>query len=279
MTENPADERGESVLPTAPEHSGLVVELWYEAPADLSDPALMTELRTISPRAEQPSETLAIPHGNGVDGTPPLLTAVVAVTSLIDGKTLPDVSQTWDWAGADAAVTRCRYALLVSEMFFDGSDREERLSALNAVIRILVAQTRPVLIHWPQSQRVVDPDVEADDLGGAINIRLFGVDGDPEALVMDSLGLYLFGLPDVQCHFRDREPAEIAALLHSTASYLFDSGDVIDDGNTISGSQDLDPTSAYACFHESALIAPHRQVLDIDLGDPYAAGRRDRRTA
>ena len=79
-------------------------------------------------------------------------------------------------------------------------------------------------------------------LRGVINIRLFTVAGDESALVMDSLGLHIFGLPDVQCHFRDREPAEIAALLHSTATYLFDAGDVIADGNTISsldGVEDL----------------------------------------
>jgi len=30
------------------------------------------------------------------------------------------------------------------------------------------------------------------------------------------------------------------------------------------------------CFHEPALLAPSRQVIDVDLGDPYAAGQRDR---
>ena len=93
---------------------------------------------------------------------------------------------------------------------------------------------------------------------------------------MDSLGLHLFGLPDVQCHFRDREPGEIAALLHSTATYLFDAGDVIADGNTISS---LDGDSTYVCRRERSLVAPARTVLDIDLGDPYAAGDRDREFA
>jgi hypothetical protein len=30
------------------------------------------------------------------------------------------------------------------------------------------------------------------------------------------------------------------------------------------------------CFHEPALLEPSRQVIDIDLGDPYAAGQRVR---
>ena len=54
-------------------------------------------------------------------------------------------------------------------------------------------------------------------------------------MVLDTLGLHVFGLPDLQCHFRDRDPGEIAGLLYATALYVFDSGDVIADGNTISG--------------------------------------------
>jgi len=92
-------------------------------------------------------------------------------------------------------------------------------------------------------------------------------------MVMDTLGLHVFGLPDVQCHFRDREPGEIAAMLFSTAVYLFRSGDVIADGNTVSGPGD----ERLVCFQERALLAPSRRVIDVDLGDPYAAGRRNRR--
>jgi hypothetical protein len=92
-------------------------------------------------------------------------------------------------------------------------------------------------------------------------------------MVMDTLGLHVFGLPDVQCHFRNREPSEIATMLFSTAAYLFRSGDVIADGNTISGPQGQE---RLVCFREPALLEPRRLVIDVDLGDPYAAGRRNR---
>ena len=256
------------------ESPSLVVELWYAEAPDLADPLLLDELRVIAPGAERQAGSLVVPHGTAVDGVPPLLTAVVASSPVgQDGKQLPEVSQTWDWPGADEALDRCRTGVLVSEMFADGFDVEERVSALNAVLRVLTRSTHPVLISWPLSQRVVDPERDVDDLGGVINIRLFTVAGDESALVMDSLGLHIFGLPDVQCHFRDREPAEIAALLHSTATYLFEAGDVIADGNTISS---LDGVHAYVCRRERALVAPARMVLDVDLGDPYAAGDRDR---
>ena len=61
--------------------------------------------------------------------------------------------------------------------------------------------------------------------------------GDDDAMVLDTLGLHVFGLPDLQCHFRGREPGKIAGLLYATATYVFDEGDVILDGNTISGPQ------------------------------------------
>jgi hypothetical protein len=256
------------------ESPSLVVELWYAEAPDLADPQLLDELRVIAPAAERQEGSLVVPHGTAVDGVPPLLTAIVAASPVGEGgKQLPEVSQTWDWPGADEALDRCRAAALVSEMFADGFDAEERVSALAAVVRILSRLTHPVLISWPLSQRVVDPDRDADDLDGVINIRLFTVAGDESALVMDSLGLHIFGLPDVQCHFHGREPAEIAALLHSTATYLFDAGDVIADGNTISS---LDGVETYVCRRERALVAPARTVLDVDLGDPYAAGERDR---
>ncbi len=86
-------------------------------------------------------------------------------------------------------------------------------------------------------------------------------------------GLHVFGLPDLQCHFRDRDPGEIAGLLYATALYVFDAGDVIADGNTISG---LDGEGRYVCRRETSLLEPSRLVLDVDLGDPYAAGVRDR---
>ena len=91
--------------------------------------------------------------------------------------------------------------------------------------------------------------------------------------MLDTLGLHVFGLPDLQCHFRDRSPGEIAGMLYATALYVFDSGDVIGDGNTISGP---DGEGRYVCRRETSLLEPTRLVLDVDLGDPYAAGQRDR---
>jgi hypothetical protein len=251
----------------------LVAELWYPVGPDLDDPALLSALRQVSPDAEARQGSLTVPHPSDVD--PPLVTAVVAGSPLgQDGKALPDLSQTWSWPEAESALSRCRASVLVTEMLVEGRSPGERLSALGRVVAALVETTRPAAIHWARSQRVSDPSGFApDDLDGVLNVRMYADAHDEQALAMDTLGLHVFDLPDLQCHFRHRKPGEIAELLFATAVYVFESGDVIEDGNTISGT---DGAGSYVCHREASLLDPARLVVDIDLGDPYAAGRRDR---
>jgi Domain of unknown function (DUF4261) len=261
------------MIMTEPISIPLVVELWYAAEApDLGDPRLLQALRTLSPDAEPQMESVVVPYG---DGSAPLLTVIMPGSPLGEGgKALPDVSQTWDWEGAEAAVARCWCSVLVKEMFSDDRTPQQRWDAMSGVVAELIGLTHPTVVSWPQSQRVGDPNqFAAGDLDGLINVRYFSIANDPGAMVMDTLGLHVFGIPDVQCHFRDREPAEIATMLFSTAAYLFRSGDVIADGNTISGPQ---ADERLVCFREPALLEPKRQVIDVDLGDPYAAGKRNR---
>lgn len=253
----------------------LVAELWYTDPPDLDDPALLSALRDVSAETEAQQGSFTVPHPVADPELPPLVTAVVAGSPLgHDGKTLPDVSQTWSWPEAETTIAGCRSSVLVTELLVEARSPAERVSALGRVIAALVATTGPAAIHWGRSQRLTDPaDFGPDDVDGVINVRMYADAHDDRALAMDTLGLHVFDLPDVQCHFRDRPPGEIAELLFATAVYLLEAGDVIEDGNTISGT---DGDGRYACHREASLLDPARLVVDVDLGDPYAAGRRDR---
>ena len=254
---------------------GLVAELWYPRAPDLTDPAVLTALRAVSPAAEAQDDSITVPHPLDDPDLPPLLSVVVPGSPLgVEGKTLPDVSQTWDWPEAGEAVGGCSASVLVTEMLADGRTAAERVSSLGRVVEALAGATEPAAIHWARSQRVSDPATfGAEDLDGVINVRMVADARDDEALAMDTLGLHVFDLPDVQCHFRGRPPGAIAELLFATAVYLFEHGDVIEDGNTISGT---DGEGRYVCFREASLLDPARLVVDVDLGDPYAAGARDR---
>ena len=251
--------------------TALVAEVWYESPPDLADPALLAALRQSAPGTEAQQDSITVPFGSG---EPPLITVIMAATRLGEhGKQRPDVSQTWDWAEAESSVARCSASVLVTEMMAEGWSPQDRVSALTRSLVALCQETDAVAVHWPNSQRVCDPDLlEVDDLTGVLNVRFFGVAGDDEAMVLDTLGLHVFGLPDLQCHFREREPGEVAGLLYATATYIFDEGDVILDGNTISGTE---PDQRFVCRREVSLLEPSRPVIDVDLGPPYAAGRRE----
>jgi hypothetical protein len=260
------------MIMTEPTPFPLVVELWYAEAPDLGDTSLLDGMRALSPDAQLQMDSVVVPHG---ERATPLLTVITRGSRPGEGgKVLPDVSQTWDWDGAEAAVADCRYSLLVTEMFGAANPPRTRWSAMSGVVAELSRLTLPLVLSWPQSQRVGDPTLfTADDLDGLINVRYFNIANDPGTMVMDTLGLHVFDLPDVQCHFRDRQPGEIAEMLFATGAYLFRSGDVIEDGNTISAPNG---DERLICFHEPALLEPTRQVIDVDLGDPYAAGQRNR---
>jgi hypothetical protein len=253
------------------EPTALVAEVWYAAAPDLADPALLAALRQVAPGADAQQDSITVPFG---EVEPPLVTLIMPASPLGEqGKRRPDVSQTWDWAEAEAAVARCSASVLVTEMLAEGWSAQDRVSALTRVLVALCRQTEAVAVHWPHSQRVCNPDALApDDLTGILNVRFFSVAGDDEAMVLDTLGLHVFGLPDLQCHFRGHEPGKIAGLLYATAVYVFDQGDVIMNGNTISG---IEPDERYVCRREISLLPPSRPVIDVDLGPPYAAGTRE----
>ena len=97
-------------------------------------------------------ESIVVPHG---DPPSPLLTVIMTASPLGQGgKALPDVSQTWDWEGAEAAVSASRCSVLVTEMFGDGRTPQERWDAMSGVVAEMARITRPTALSWPQSQRV-----------------------------------------------------------------------------------------------------------------------------
>jgi hypothetical protein len=75
----------------------------------------------------------------------------------------------------------------------------------------------------------------------------------------------------LQCHFIGLDPNEVGSLLHNTAPYIYNNGDVIADGETLG----LTPEQKWRCRHEDSRIPPERVVLDLDPGPPHAAGGRD----
>src|SRR3954469_11093690 len=112
------------MIMTEPAKFPLVVELLYAEAPDLSEPWLLDALRSVSPTAQLQMNSVVLPHG---EEPAPLLNVIMYGSPLGEGgKVLPDVSQTWDWDGAESAVAKCQSSLLVTEMFGETRTPRER---------------------------------------------------------------------------------------------------------------------------------------------------------
>ena len=184
------------------------------------------------------------------------------------GATHVALSQTWDWPDAERALHEAQASLSVEFDPDTKTDRFARLHQLNATLRALLEHLPVVALHWSSAQRLIDPQAFIASLahGGtvtdhAVNVRLFHIsDGRDGELLMDTLGLGAFGLPDLQCHFAGADPARMGALLAGYAHYLFDKGDVLNDDSLVRGIESYDE---WPCQREESLAKPARPVVDI----------------
>jgi len=190
------------------------------------------------------------------------------------------LQQSWKFAEAREAVGRCQTSVLVTDILSSSLPYDERIDlfqrALLGVLEVVPCEA----IHWQPSQQIVSPDdfIRAAEtspaamfFAGPLNVRFFNVSDSPGDMLTDTLGLAAIGLPDLQCHFRDLDPDDVARVLHNTAWYIFQEGDVIGDGHTVAGTT---PGSKWHCQHEESLTEPKRVVLDLNPGPPHAAEAR-----
>jgi hypothetical protein len=63
----------------------------------------------------------------------------------------------------------------------------------------------------------------------------------------------------------------VSRVLYNLAFYLFEKGPVVESGHTVAG---IGPDAKWHCQFENSLLEPKRQILDLNPGEPYAAGRR-----
>ena len=200
-----------------------------------------------------------------VEGIPvPLITAIAASEPgerrVVERE--HDFGQSWGWPEAKAVVEQATASVALFEVMGHLHARHDRSAAFRAVVDAVIATTAPIATWWPNVELFVPPaDLAVHELEGLVNVRLFRVEDTDGELLMDSLGLHAFGLPDLQCRFRGLDPSAVANLLLNTALYVFEHGDVIEDGNTISG---LGGDGQWPCRHEAAQVAPDRAVLAIE---------------
>jgi Domain of unknown function (DUF4261) len=183
---------------------------------------------------------------------------------------LPVIQQSWLWQDCESAVVKHTSVLFITDLFAALLDRKVRLALFKNVVRAVLEVVPALALKWTASQQLILPamylekdDAHDDLLFPAINVRMFKVKtGDAIELVMDTVGLEIFDLPDFQCQYKGLEPQEVAAALYDAAYYVFENGDVIKDGETIQG---LVADENWLCHESQALAAPPRRVFGLNM--------------
>ncbi len=264
------------------------VELLYAQAPLLSKPDLLRSLKKRCPRVEPLGESLEGPlafvHPDHLielkDATIPAQTIILASDDGIRNDFTSALQQSWSFPDAQKAVARCNASVLVTDLMSSGLPYRERHDLFTRCLVSVMEVVPPDAIHWMPAQRIVNPfsylrasreSPTAQFFAGSVNVRLFNISGTDGDLVMDTMGLAALGLPDLQVHFHGLEANDVAQFLYDLSLYIFESGDVIEDGHTVEG---LESGSKWRAQHEESLIEPKREVLDINPGKPYAAGKR-----
>ncbi|WP_375759696.1 hypothetical protein [Corallococcus exercitus] len=128
------------------------------------------------------------------------------------------------WEGAEQVRTAA-HAISVMELMTATLHPANRLMTLSRVAATVCSVHHPLAVHWVNSERLVAPDLFAEVVAdgdieeliktGAIHCRFHR---KQEPWVMDTLGLDALGLNDIQCRFKDVDPARVAEVLGLFAS-------------------------------------------------------------
>lgn len=192
-------------------------------------------------------------------------------------------TQLWDVKDSDGLLQGVTHQLFISDM----------------MARLPYRERSEMLMDWMETALVLFPDCKAVWIPSAgklftaeqvrshaipradrflyfgVNARFFNIQGGDDMLV-DTLGMYAMGLPDIQYHFHGLEPDSVVNHAYNAAAYLFHNDVPIKNGETIGGIADgqMSRSVQWRCQYEHSLIQPVRDVMDICPGE-YAAGNRE----
>jgi len=193
-------------------------------------------------------------------------------------------SQFWDNRGGESIIAECSHIVGASVMMClidDPKKKAALLTGYTLALMELFPDCEAVLFQSSGKLLTREQILERKDdpylfIYIGVNARFFNIQ-DTEDMMVDTLGMSTLFLPDVQMHFHGADHNAVINHAYNIAIYLFENGDVIDDGETVDGlnvDMKLDRNVQWRCQHEDALIQPVRLVLDVNMGE-YASGKRE----
>ena len=190
------------------------------------------------------------------------------------------LQQSWEFRGASEIYKECSHTFLLSNLMSSPLSHQVRRKIIANGLLATLETMNVDLLHWQPTQQMLapsailerysDPQQLANPVYGFLNVRFFNISDSDGNMVMDTLGLNALGLTDFQIHFRGLDPNTVARLMYNLGAYAFENGDIIGDGHTVEGPNN----GRWKCQHETSLLEPKRQVLDINPGPAFAVGNR-----
>lgn len=188
-------------------------------------------------------------------------------------------TQFWNCPNGVELMDSCSWQVMVSDFLAGGLDALERADVLSDWLEICLElfPACTVVYFGPSCKLLTAQNARENPytgplrfMHGGVNARFFNIQGSDNMLV-DTLGMYALGLPDMQYYFHGVDPNIVVRHAYNTAIYQFQNGAPIQPGDTIDG--DI-PGSKWSCQYEKSLIQPARNVLNVDMGE-RAAGNRN----
>ena len=188
-------------------------------------------------------------------------------------------SQFWSCENGVELLDSCKYQVLISDFMAAGLPAQQRATMLADVLEVALELFPSCdAVYSAPSGKLLTADAARQNpyegilryMWFGVNARFFNVEGK-EDKVVDTLGLYALGLPDVQYHFHDLDVNRLVNHAYNLAIYQFQNDAPIKSGDTV---DDIEGKERWKCQYESALIQPKRILLDVETGK-NASGNRN----
>ena len=188
-------------------------------------------------------------------------------------------TQFWECPDGVELLDSCRYQIMISDFMAAGLPALERAEILaDWLATALELFPTCACVYIDASGKLLTADSARNNpyndarrfIWFGVNARFFNIQNTDDKLV-DTLGLYALGLPDVQYHFHSLDPNHVVNHAYNIAIYQFENDAPVKSGETVGG---IDPDDKWVCQYERSLIQPVRNVLDIEAGG-FASGNRN----
>lgn len=224
-----------------------------------------------------------VAHFKDADVPPQLM---ITYCSEFDSSQIGDFerSQMWDCLNErDRILNECKYEIIATDMLAAGLPAVSRanldMDFLEALIEIFPECEAVYIINSGKlllTDSIKNAKVSGSDrfIKFAVNARFFNIQGT-EDMVVDTLGMSVLFMPDLQYHFHGMDPNWVVYHAYCTASYILTNDNPIESGDPVDGidNGEISTQVQWKVQYENALIQPAREVIDVCM-NWYASGRR-----